>query len=114
MSWFSDHASFEEKVDIHSHLLPGLDDGVRSYDEALEILTFFEDSGYEKVITTPHIYSEVYPNKSKTILERFELLQQKIEDVQMRIQVEVAAEYFVDEAFLHLIRQGDLLTIGGQ
>jgi len=56
-------------VDIHSHLLPGLDDGVKSLEESLNILKWFENAGFKKVITTPHIMSDYYKNTPEIILE---------------------------------------------
>lgn len=83
--------------DVHSHLLPGLDDGVRSFEESIEILRFFELHGVKKVVTTPHIYKNVYPNSEKSILSRLEVLQTKIAEAGLTIEVLAAAEYFLDE-----------------
>ncbi|MCK5700627.1 MAG: capsular biosynthesis protein, partial [Cyclobacteriaceae bacterium] len=49
-------------VDIHSHLLPGLDDGVKSVEETVYILKILQNLGYKKIITTPHVMSDHYPN----------------------------------------------------
>ena len=59
-------------IDIHSHLIPGIDDGSRTMDESIAMLAKFESLGYKKVITTPHIMSEVYPNNAERILEGLE------------------------------------------
>ena len=55
-------------TDMHSHLIPGIDDGARTMDETIAMLIKFEALGYKKVITTPHIMNEVYPNTPDTIL----------------------------------------------
>lgn len=55
-------------VDMHSHLIPGIDDGSQSMDETIAMLAKFESLGYTKVITTPHIYGDLYKNTSKSFL----------------------------------------------
>ena len=57
-------------VDVHSHLLPGIDDGVKDWDESVNILKSFIELGYKKVITTPHIFSDHYPNTPEIILSK--------------------------------------------
>jgi len=91
-------------VDIHSHLLPGLDDGVSSLDESLEILKNFEISGYKKVVTTPHIMSDFYRNTFDGISEALQKLQLFIKD-KTEIKVEAAAEYYLDEGFIELLTE---------
>lgn len=101
------------KVDIHSHLLPGLDDGVRSQEEALTILKFFESRGYEKVITTPHINPELFSNSEENILRTLQVMQEKISEKGMQIKLEAAAEYFIGKEFLQALeQQKEILTFG--
>ncbi|MEO9475699.1 MAG: CpsB/CapC family capsule biosynthesis tyrosine phosphatase [Cyclobacteriaceae bacterium] len=95
------------EVDIHSHLLPGIDDGVKSYDEAIEILQNFQSLGYRKIITTPHIYPEVYPNTPEIIREKFSVLQKKGRSYGLSLELDYAAEYFMDQHFLAAIKSGD-------
>lgn len=102
-------------TDIHSHLLPELDDGVNSVEESLEILKEMQQLGYQKVITTPHIMSEVYPNTSGQIREQLEVMRQAIEEEGLAIELEAAAEYYLDEGFMELLKTpGELLTFGGK
>ena len=49
-------------TDVHSHLLPGIDDGVKTLEEAARIIEQFIDLGYKKLITTPHIMNDFYKN----------------------------------------------------
>ena len=60
------------KTDMHSHLIPGIDDGSQSMDETIAMLAKFESLGYSKVITTPHIMSDSYPNNPEIILSGLE------------------------------------------
>jgi protein-tyrosine phosphatase len=100
-------------VDVHSHLLPGLDDGVKSFDESIQILQHMQSLGYEKVITTPHIYPEIYPNTIESIRAQYEILKKKARSYGLSLEVEFAAEYFMEQGFLKSIKEGEpLLSFG--
>jgi protein-tyrosine phosphatase len=102
-------------VDIHSHLLAGLDDGVQTIEEAEEIITHFRDMGYTKMITTPHVMSDAYRNTSAGILQKLAELQQHLNDKSIGITIEAAAEYYLDEAVLKMLQEDvPLLTFGKQ
>ncbi len=94
------------KVDIHSHLLPGLDDGVSSFEESLEIIQKFEEAGYRKIVTTPHIMSDFYKNTPDIINQKLEELKSFI-DSHTSMIVEAAAEYYLDETFMDLLSEGN-------
>lgn len=113
LSWFTEKESLDLKVDVHSHLLPGIDDGVKTYDEAIEILGFFEKLGYVKVVTTPHVHPHFYPNSSESITERLAILQEKLKATSLKIAVEAAAEYFVDHQFLDALHREERLLYFG-
>lgn len=106
--WFSKR-TLELSYDIHSHLLPGLDDGVRSFEESIEILRFFESKGIRRAITTPHVYRDVYPNSEKAILDRLEILRQKIAEAGIGVEVSAGAEYFLDDTFHRRLKDGNSL-----
>lgn len=65
-------------MDIHTHILPGVDDGVQSYEEALAVLKAQRDSGITQVVITPHVHSVAQKVSSKTYQERFEALKKQI------------------------------------
>ncbi|WP_258105250.1 tyrosine-protein phosphatase [Marinoscillum sp. MHG1-6] len=99
-------------VDFHSHLLPGIDDGVRSFEESIEILQRFQRQGYKKVITTPHI-SEQFRNTPEIIENLCSDLQTRAERAGLTIKVACAAEYKVDPTFLDKLKSEErLLTFG--
>lgn len=106
------HSFASLKVDMHSHLIPGIDDGAKTMEDTLELLQGLQRLGYQKVITTPHIYYELYPNSSAIILEGLAKVQQAAKAANLEIEVDAAAEYFMDEHFESLLEQEDLLTIG--
>lgn len=114
MRFFSKKKSASFKVDIHSHLIPGIDDGSKTVDESIEMIRAFQKLGYRKIITTPHIHPN-YPNTPKTIRTALEPLTATLKEKEISISIEVAAEYFVDESFLKTLRQNEeILSFGKQ
>lgn len=102
------------KVDIHSHLLPGVDDGVSSWEETLACLQQFSDWGISKVITTPHVSRDWFPNKYQQLLEGQEQLQALVREHNLPLTIEVAAEYLLDDFFLDLLNSREVLTFGAE
>ena len=100
------------KTDMHSHLIPGIDDGSQTMDETIAMLAKFESLGYSKVITTPHIMSDSYPNTPEIILAGLEKVRGEMHQLGMKIQLEAAAEYYFDETLIPLIKNKELLTFG--
>lgn len=100
------------QTDIHSHLIPGIDDGSRSMDETIDLLKKFIDLGFKKVITTPHIMSDYFNNNKEIIYSGLEKVKEEILKQKLDIQIEAAAEYYTDTVFQDLIEKKDLLTFG--
>ena len=98
-------------TDIHSHLLAGLDDGVKTQEDAEAILSVFADAGFRKVITTPHVMSDYYKNTPQTIGDGLTALKQFMAE-RMDIQLEAAAEYYLDENLMSKADSPGLLTFG--
>jgi tyrosine-protein phosphatase YwqE len=100
-------------ADMHSHLLPGLDDGLQEIEQTIAFIKELQQLGYKKLICTPHILSDVYPNSPETILPKLELVRDALEKNNIDIQVEAAAEYMVDLDFENYFNAGKpLLTFG--
>jgi protein-tyrosine phosphatase len=100
------------QTDLHSHLIPGVDDGVTDPEQTVVCLRQFAEWGIKRVITTPHISQDWYPNRHETLLAGQIALQQLIRDHQLDIIIEVAAEYLVDDLFIQLLDAHALLTFG--
>lgn len=98
------------KVDLHSHLLPGIDDGVRTIKDSIRLIKQFKVLGYSKLITTPHIINDFYPNNREIITEKLRIVQEAIKEENIDIQIEAAAEYYVDMNFLELLEESEPLT----
>lgn len=100
-------------ADMHSHLIPGIDDGSRSMDESIAMLAKFESLGYKKVITTPHIMGDYFRNTPETILGGLEKVQSTAKELGLSIQMEAAAEYYYDDSLLNRLKNKEqLLTFG--
>jgi len=102
--------NFDIIVDIHSHLLPGIDDGVKTLDESVEIIKKFKSLGYEKLIITPHVMSDGYNNSTELILNKFE----KLKNVIDFITLDVSAEYNLDEEFIKRVENKDLILVNNK
>lgn len=99
-------------VDMHSHLIPGIDDGSQSMDHTIGMLLRFVELGYKKVITTPHIMFDYYRNTPEIILKGLEEVRAEVKRLNIPIEIEAAAEYFYDEFFVELLENEKLLTFG--
>lgn len=101
-------------VDMHSHLIPGIDDGSKSMDETIAMLAKFEHLGYRKVITTPHIMSEVYNNTPEIILKGLDEVRTEVKKHGLNIQIDAAAEYYFDDYLVDLVKKREVMTFGDQ
>lgn len=91
--------------DNHIHLLPGVDDGIKSMDDALELLGIMEAAGVKTVWCTPHIMEDI-PNKTDFLKMHFEKLKSMY---QGEIKLNLAAEYMIDSLFQERLGKDDLL-----
>jgi tyrosine-protein phosphatase YwqE len=99
------------KIDLHSHLIPGIDDGSKSMEESIQLLKGLQDLGYEKVITTPHVMIDAYGNTKKSIEEALINVQTEMHTQCLSIKMETAAEYYLDEGLLPLVKSKDVLLV---
>ena len=99
-------------TDIHSHIIPGIDDGSRNVAESIELLCVLKELGFNRIITTPHVMVDYFRNTPETILTGLNILKEELKKQRIDIQVEAAAEYYFDEDFENKLEAGNLLTIG--
>ncbi len=99
-------------TDLHSHLIPNLDDGVESLSESILVLKELSALGYKKVITTPHIMGDFYKNGRDNILPALDLVRNELKLQHILIEIEASAEYMVDELLEVKINTNDLLPFG--
>lgn len=101
------------EVDIHSHLLPGIDDGVATLEEAEEIILNLIALGYRRIVTTPHVMSDAYRNTPEIINGKLAELKHYLQKKNIDIPITAAAEYYLDESLFRLVEGNQpILTFG--
>ncbi|NBL64829.1 histidinol phosphatase [Flavobacterium sp. NST-5] len=93
----------EGLVDIHSHLIPGIDDGSKSSDQSMLLIGSLKKIGFTEFIATPHIIKTVWDNSPETILPAQKILNDALSNIGHDFQVRAAAEYMMDDSFLNLL-----------
>mgnify|MGYP003575862666 CR=1 FL=1 len=98
-------------TDIHSHFIPGIDDGAQTVEDSIELITRLQNLGYQRIVTTPHIKVDHYPNTSAIIRNGLEEVKEALAERGMDIPVHAAAEYYIDDHFMNILETEPLLTI---
>ena len=99
---------FEGLTDMHSHILPGVDDGIKEMEDSLTVLKKYEEWGVTTVWCTPHVYEDL-PNATSMLQDRFEQLKKAYKG---GIKLMLAAEYMLDHELMSRLEKDDLLPIG--
>jgi tyrosine-protein phosphatase YwqE len=111
------HSGFDYsllKADMHSHLIPGIDDGSPDMETSLRLVRGMMELGYKKLITTPHVMWDMYRNTREGILEKLEPLRSAVKAEGLDVEINAAAEYFLDDYMEALVKKNEpLLTISG-
>ena len=98
---------------MHSHILPGIDDGSKSLQESLDMLKIMRDLGIKKWVTTPHIFSDFYPNTPEIIRSKLKEVKTFVKDAGFDFDIHAAAEYYLDEnLFEFILGDNELLSFG--
>jgi len=101
-------------VDMHSHLLPGIDDGSPDMETSLQLIRGMMDLGYSKFITTPHIMWDMYQNTRAIILEKLDQVREAVAKEGLNVEINAAAEYFLDDYVAGLLKDNEpLLAVSG-
>ena len=100
------------QCDVHSHLIPAIDDGSKSVEDSLNMIAAFAELGYTRLITTPHVMSDFYRNTPETILNGLETVRAAVKENNIPMTISAAAEYYIDFDFEEKIKTGKLLTFG--
>ncbi len=102
-------------ADMHSHLLPGIDDGAQDMENSLALIQGMHALGYKKLITTPHVLWDMYKNTHEIILSKLDEVREAVKGAGIDVEIHAAAEYFLDEHVEDLLRNKEpLLTISGK
>lgn len=102
------------KTDIHSHLLPGLDDGARNMEQTLLMLEGMQQAGFEHLYFSPHVSASRYPNTKSAIESRFREVKDACREKGIALELGLCAEYYIDREFMEMAESGEpLLTLPG-
>jgi len=98
--------------DMHSHFIPGIDDGSPDMETSLKLIRGMIDLGYRKIITTPHVLSDFYPNTPATIGAGYQDVLAELKRQNIAVEFKAAAEYLMDDHFSRLLEENEpLLTL---
>nr|WP_299340362.1 CpsB/CapC family capsule biosynthesis tyrosine phosphatase [Allomuricauda sp.] len=99
-------------VDMHNHVLPGIDDGAKTVDQSLDLIKGFSEFGVTSFVFTPHVMHHYYPNTQETVKKAFILLQNelKLQGV-LSVKTSYAAEHMIDDNFESLLASDEVLPI---
>jgi protein-tyrosine phosphatase len=98
-------------IDIHSHLLPGIDDGAKTSSDSLKLTKAFQEIGISQFITTPHISHYVWNNSPEIIINKHQETKILLEQNNIKIPFHAAAEYFIDDQFENHFKNKKLLPL---
>jgi len=97
--------------DVHSHLVPGVDDGSPDMETSIDLIGRLQNLGFTKLVTTPHVMADLYPNTSDILKRKFEELKVEVSKKLPPIELYLGAEYFLDTELLDLLsKPNELLT----
>ncbi len=99
-------------TDLHSHLIPGIDDGASDIEQSISLIRQMYDLGYRKLILTPHVRYGSFDNDPTTFDDRLLLLQTAIQEANIPIKTEVGAEHTIDDSFFIHFKNGTLKHFG--
>jgi protein-tyrosine phosphatase len=104
---------FEGFVDIHNHILPGIDDGAKIVDDSVGLIKEFKSLGVSQFIPTPHIMQGFFPNTDETIGNSYQILLEALAEASLLTEIKInpAAEYMLDDNFEKLLKNQDLFTL---
>jgi len=99
-------------ADMHSHILPGIDDGAKTLSDSLILAQRFKSLGFRKLVATPHIMADYFRNTPATVHKALDILREGLLQNNIDLEVDAAAEYYLDETFENKIQKKEVLTFG--
>lgn len=98
-------------TDIHSHVLPGIDDGSPNTDVSIELLKAMKSWGIESIVATPHIAEENFENTPQTIKNAYDKLNTRMLDLGVEMNVLYSAEYRIDDRFRKMLEENNIMVM---
>lgn len=103
------HSDFSKiGLDMHSHLIPGVDDGAKDVTDSIALLTGLKELGFHHFITTPHTLQDIHPNTSEILQNAHASLAGKLPE---NITLELSSEYYLDGQFQEQLEAGSLMPM---
>lgn len=99
-------------TDMHSHIIPGIDDGSKSMEMSVELIRNLSDMGYKKLIATPHVQSDTFCNKVEDLPSKLEAVKKAVKKAGIDIELDLAAEFLLDDNIVARLLQDESLTFG--
>lgn len=99
------------QIDMHNHILPGIDDGSKSLEDSVILIDGLSNLGIKNFICTPHVMDLVHPNNEKTISDSFNKLQQHLKKINNPATISFSAEYMIDDGLNTLINSNKLIPM---
>lgn len=99
------------ELDIHNHLLPGIDDGSKSVEESILLIKGMKEVGIKRAIATPHIMANMYPNTKETIKSAYDKLYTQLKDKNIEFEIGFAAEHMIDDELTDIIEKDKLCLL---
>ena len=98
-------------IDIHTHILPSLDDGPKTIEESIELCKIAANDGIKTIVATPHSKDGAYEAKSDDTLRKVKELNLKLKEIQLDLEILPGAEVHINERLVEYIKNGEVLTI---
>ena len=96
-------------IDIHAHILPGVDDGPKTMTESIALIQQAVKEGITDIIATSHAYNPHYHVQKETVIDQIELLRQEIKD--HNINIHKGQEIRIQDSTIEMLRTGEALTL---
>lgn len=102
------------RTDVHSHFIPGIDDGAQTLEQSVELVQAMYALGFRKVVTTPHIMADGFRNTPEIILGGLAKVKRELEVRGIDMPMDAAAEYYLDHELEPAVQDRRVLTFGGE
>ena len=100
------------RCDVHSHFIPGIDDGAQTMEDSIALIRAMHELGYTKVITTPHVMADGFRNSPEIIIDGLQRLREEVAEQGIPMEVDASAEYYLDHEFDRLVRERQVIPFG--
>ena len=97
-------------IDMHSHLVPGVDDGAKDVADSIQIISGLKELGFYKLYTTPHTLQDIHPNTHESLKKGHGLLDGQLPE---GITLDLSSEYYMDEQFANQVSEGTVMPLPG-